>query len=883
MGRYSERAQRIILLAQEEAKRLNHDYVGTEHILLGMIIIQEGRAWKVLNLLKADRRQIREEINKLAGPGDNMLLLGDIPFTPKAKKVLEYAHDEAMERGDSYVGSEHFLVGLIREGEGIAAHVLEKVGITLEQVRSAIEALDDGRESSHGHNSDKDRERKDNLRDSAKKLSEDEDEEADSSDNESDEGQEYERKGLSRKKTKSKTPILDEFTRDLTDLARKGRLDPVIGRSTEMERVIQILGRRNKNNPVLVGDPGVGKTAIVEGIARSIVAGDVPNNLIGKRLLSLDLGGLIAGTKYRGEFEQRMKKLVDEIRDSSNSVILFVDELHNVIGAGAAEGSMDASNLLKPALARGELQCIGATTFDEFRKHIEKDAALERRFQKVVVNPPDVLGTIEILEGIKEQYEQHHKCKFTDAAIFAAADYSDRYITDRYLPDKAIDLIDEAGSRARLMFNVLPAEFREKELAIEEITAEKQEAIKYQEFEKAAQLRTKESKLKQELDEAKKKWRKDMESKELLVTEEDIAFTASKWTGIPVTRMTQSEAERLKNMENEIHQRLIGQHEAVKIVSQAIKRSRTGMKDAKRPIGNFIFLGPTGVGKTELAKVLAEFLFGNEDAMVKVDMSEYMEKFSVSRLIGAPPGYVGYEEGGKLTEIVRRKPYCVVVLDEIEKAHPDVFNLLLQIMDEGTLTDSLGHKVSFKNTILIMTSNVGARLISRGRTLGFLPAEEENERDYKEMKDTVTDEMHRFFSPEFINRIDEVIVFRPLTEDDTFKILELRLKNVEKKISDKKMQLEMTDSAKKFLTRKGFDPNFGARPLIRTVQKYVEDPMSEFLLDNAVSPGDTILADYPGDGDNLILSVKKGIKDIENEQKSDENKQIQADGDQEID
>ena len=858
MGRYSERAQRIILLAQEEAKRLNHDYVGTEHILLGMIIIQEGRAWKVLNRLKADRRQIREEINKLAGPGDNMMLLGDIPFTPKAKKVLEYAHDEAMDMGSSYVGSEHFLVGLIR-GEGIAAHVLEKVGITLDQVRNEIAALEEGREPGRDHQSDRDRDRdpdrRRNIRDS-KRNPQEEDEEPDS-ERESEESQEDDRRGFSRRKPKSRTPNLDEFTKDLTDMARKGSLDPVIGRTSEIERVIQILGRRTKNNPVLVGDPGVGKTAIVEGISRAIVAGDVPEFLIGKRILSLNLGALIAGTKYRGEFEQRMKKLLDEIIDSSNSIILFIDEFHTVIGAGAAEGSLDASNFIKPVLARGELQCIGATTFDEFRKYVEKDPALERRFQKVVVNPPDVYGTIEILEGLKDKYEQHHKCKFTHAAIYAAAELSDKYITDRYLPDKAIDLIDEAGSSARLQFNVLPVEFREKELEIEKITLEKQEAIKYQEFEKAAGLRIKEGLLRHALDEEKKKWRKDMESKEIVVTEEDIARTASKWTGIPVTRMTQSEADRLRNMENEIHQRLIGQHEAVKIVSQAIKRSRTGMKDAKRPIGNFIFLGPTGVGKTELAKVLAEFLFGNEDAMVKVDMSEYMEKFSVSRLIGAPPGYVGYEEGGKLTETVRRKPYSVVVLDEIEKAHPDVFNLLLQIMDEGTLTDSLGHKVSFKNTILIMTSNVGARLISKGKTLGFMPAEEEKERDYKEMKDTVTDEMHRFFSPEFINRIDDVIVFRPLTEEDTLKILELRLKNVENKISDKKMQLEMTDAAKKFLTKRGFDPNFGARPLIRAVQKYVEDPMSEFLLDNTVSPGDTILADYSGEGENLFLSVKK--------------------------
>lgn len=841
--RYTERAQRIILLAQEEAKRMNHDYVGTEHILLGMIALPDGRAYQIFKKLKIDRKRVRTEINTLVGPGDNMLLLGDIPFTPQAKKVLEYAFEEAQQMGHSYVGTEHFLLGLIREGEGVAARVLEKLGLELSAVREAVISI---LEESDGVSRQKQEEHASQAEQAEQKeeATEDDAEEGDKEETPSQKGK------------KSKTPMLDEFTRDLTSMAKDGKLDPVIGRSKEMERVIQVLGRRTKNNPVLVGEPGVGKTAIVEGLAQAIVTGDIADTLSGKRLLSLDLASLIAGTKYRGEFEQRLKNLVDEIRSESNSIILFIDELHTVIGAGAAEGSMDASNMLKPALARGELQCIGATTFDEYRKHIEHDPALERRFQMVIVEPPDAAETIEILHGIQEKYEKHHKCKFTDAAIVAAAVLSEKYITDRALPDKAIDLLDEAGSRARLMISVAPLEFKEKETAIEEVSKQKAEAIANQEYEKAAQLRDKEKGMKTALEEEKKKWREERDKKNPKVTEEDIALIASKWTGIPVTRMTQSEAERLKNMEKEIHQRLIGQEEAVSIVSQAIKRSRTGMKDAKRPIGNFIFLGPTGVGKTELARVLAEFLFGNEDAMVRVDMSEYMEKFSVSRLIGAPPGYVGYEEGGKLTEAVRRKPYCVVVLDEIEKAHPDVFNLLLQIMDEGTLTDSLGHKVSFKNTILIMTSNVGARLISKGKTLGFMPAADEKERDYREMKDTVTDEMHRFFSPEFINRIDEVIVFRPLTEENTAKILELRLKNVEKKLADKKMSLEMTESAKKFLTKKGFDPNFGARPLIRTVQKLVEDPMSEFLLNSMVKTGDTIVADYKGNSEKLELAVK---------------------------
>jgi ATP-dependent Clp protease ATP-binding subunit ClpC len=824
--RFTDRAQRVILIAQEEAKRLNHDYVGTEHILLGLIALSEGVASQVFQNLGIDLRKVRAEIEKIVGTGDNMMLLGEIPFTPRAKKVLEYAVEEAQHMSHSYIGTEHILLGLIREEEGVAARVLENLGLKLEAVREEVLGILGEMEQKESHKEQR---------------------------------QEPPAKGhtghAAGPKGKTKTPILDEFARDMTQAAKEGRLDPVIGRSGEIERVIQVLGRRTKNNPVLVGEPGVGKTAIVEGLAQKISSGEISDTLVGKRLLSLDLASIVAGTKYRGEFEQRLKGIIEEIRKAKNNIIIFIDELHTVIGAGAAEGAIDASNMLKPALARGELQCIGATTFDEYRKHIEHDPALERRFQTVIVEPPSAPEAVEILKGLQEKYESHHKCKYTDAAIFAAATLSEKYITDRALPDKAIDLLDEAGSRARLKLSVAPAEFKEKEAEIEETAKEKNAAIYGQEYEKAAKLRDKEKEMKKALEDARKKWREGRDKVFPEVTEEDIALVASKWTGIPVTRMTQSEADKLKNMEGEIHRRLIGQDEAVKIISQAIKRSRTGMKDAKRPIGNFIFLGPTGVGKTELARVLADFLFGNEDAMVRVDMSEYMEKFSVSRLIGAPPGYVGYEEGGKLTEIVRRKPYCVVVLDEIEKAHPDVFNILLQIMDEGTLTDSLGHKVSFKNTILIMTSNVGARLISKGKTLGFMPAEDK-EKDYKEMKETVMDEVKRVFSPEFINRIDETIVFRPLTELDTEKILELRLKQVEKKLEPKEVKFEITQAAKTFLCKKGFDPNYGARPLLRTVQKYVEDPLSEFLLNSEMKKGDTVLADYKGEGDALALSIR---------------------------
>ncbi|MCG2725457.1 MAG: ATP-dependent Clp protease ATP-binding subunit [Elusimicrobia bacterium] len=818
--RFTERAQRVILIAQEEAKRLNHDYVGTEHILLGLVALGEGVSAQVLANLNVDIRKVRSEIEKIVGTGDNMMLLGEIPFTPRAKKVLEYAVEEAQHMGHTYIGTEHILMGLIREEEGVAARVLDNLGLKLETVREEVMNL----------------------------LSENEMEQTGRSQGKASSHQSVTPKG------KSKTPALDEFGRDLTQLAAQKTLDPVIGRTTEIERIIQVLGRRTKNNPVLVGEPGVGKTAIVEGLAQKLATGDIADTLAGKKLLSLDLASIVAGTKYRGEFEQRLKTIIDEIRKAKNSIIVFIDELHTVIGAGAAEGAIDASNMLKPALARGELQCIGATTFDEYRKHIEHDPALERRFQTVIVNPPTVEETIEILSGLKDRYEAHHKCEFLDSAIIAAAQLSDKYITDRALPDKAIDILDEAGSRARLMISVVPAEFKEKEAEIEDITKEKNNAIYNQEYEKAAKLRDKEKELKKAYEDVKKKWRDSCNKKIPQVTEEDIATITSKWTGIPVTRLTESETEKLTHMEKEIHKRLIGQEEAVKVIAQAIKRSRTGMKDPKRPIGNFIFLGPTGVGKTELARVLAEFLFGNEDAMVRIDMSEYMEKFSVSRLIGAPPGYVGYEEGGKLTELVRRKPYSVVVLDEIEKAHPDVFNILLQVMDEGLLTDSLGHKVSFKNTIMIMTSNVGARLISKGKSLGFV-AQDDTEKDYKAMKSIVMEEVKRVFNPEFINRVDEIIVFRPLTESDMEKILELNLRKVDAKLKEKNLKFSIAKEAKKFLINTGFDRNYGARPLLRTIQRLLEDPISELMLSSKLKKDQMIKVNWKKDSKVLTFDL----------------------------
>ena len=825
--RFSPHFQRIFMIAQEHAKRLNHDYLGSEHIILAIIDVEESVAAAALKNLNVDLRKLRITIEDAIGVGQSMMVLGEIPLSSQVKKIIEYSVEEAKKMGHAYVGSEHLLLALVREEEGIGARILSHMGVKYNNLKQEImKLLGEGKY---------DEKQEEDLEDE-------------------DEYEEKPQRPLYREReypkhqyrpVRVKTQTLDEFGRDLTELAKNGQLDPVIGRETEMERVIQVLGRRTKNNPVLVGEPGVGKTAIVEGLAQRIVNGEVPETLLGKRLVSLDLASIVAGTKYRGEFEQRLKTIIEEIRKAKNSIIIFIDELHTVIGAGAAEGAIDAANILKPALARGELQCIGATTFDEYRKHIEHDLALERRFQPIIVDPPSVEETIKILMGLKEKYEMHHGCKYTNEAIRAAVILSDRYITDRALPDKAIDLMDEAGSSARLKLSVYPPEFKEKEKELDRIIKLEKEAEEAGDLDRRAELVEKRKQLKKEIEEMKRNWRAEVEKKRPVVTEDDIAIIASKWTGIPVTRLTQSEAEKLLHMEEELHKRIVGQDEAIKIISKAIRRSRTGMKDPKKPIGNFLFLGPTGVGKTELARAVAEYLFGNEDAMIRIDMSEYMEKFSVSRLIGAPPGYVGYEEGGKLTEAVRRKPYSVVVLDEIEKAHPDVYNILLQVMDDGVLTDSLGHKVSFKNTIIIMTSNIGARLIMKGKTLGFIP-QQDQERDYREMKDTVMEEVRRVFNPEFINRIDEIIVFRPLTKDDMYKIFDINFKKVQSKLDDRRIKLTLTQSAVDFIIDKGFDPNFGARPLLRTIQKYIEDPLSEFMLVNKVKDGSEIIIDYSG-------------------------------------
>ncbi|MCS7151677.1 MAG: ATP-dependent Clp protease ATP-binding subunit [Endomicrobia bacterium] len=790
MNKFSDRAQKVILIAQEEAKRLNHDYVGTEHLLLGLVSIGEGLAVQILINLGVDLRKIKHEVERIVPPGDNVMVLGEIPFSPRAKKVLEYAVEEANMMGHIYVGTEHILLGLLREKEGVAARVLEYLGVTYEDVQEEVLSLLGDIESPIPF---------------------------------------FKPQKTVKHLKKPKTPTLDEFSRDLTQLAKENQLDPVIGRETEIERVIQILSRRTKNNPVLIGDPGVGKTAIVEGLAQKIASGDVPEVLFNKRVVTLDLGAVIAGTKYRGEFEQRLKNIMEEIRRSKNNIILFIDELHTVIGAGAAEGAVDASNMLKPALARGELQCIGATTMDEYRKYIERDPALERRFQPVLVEPPTVEQTIEILRGIKQKYENHHKVKYTDAALIAAAELSDRYITDRFLPDKAIDLIDEAGSRLRLKVTQLPEEIKLKMEELQEITRLKDEASQAQDFEQAAKYRAKEMALKKQIEELKKQWRQKRDEVIPEVTEEDIAYIVSKWTGIPVNKITEQEGKKLLNLEQELHKRIVGQDEAVKAVANAIRRSRTGIKDPRKPIGSFLFLGPTGVGKTELAKALAEFLFGNEDALVRIDMSEYMEKFNVSRLVGAPPGYVGYEEGGILTERVRRRPYCVVLLDEIEKAHPEVFNILLQIMDNGVLTDSLGHKVSFKNAVIIMTSNIGAKLISKGKSIGFVQSDDK-ENEYKNMKSLLTEELRKVFNPEFLNRIDEIVVFKPLTKEEMRQILELMLKRLAERLIKKNIELILSEDVKNFLLEKGFDEHYGARPLQRVLQRYVEDAVAEEIL-----------------------------------------------------
>ena len=824
--RFTENAQKIILIAQEEAKRLNHDYVGTEHILLGLAAIDGTVSNKILTGLGVTFRKVRLEIEKMVGIGDTIMLLGEIPFTPRAKKVLEFSVEESQLLGMEHIGTEHILLGLIREEEGMACKILENLGLNLTHVRDSI--LNYIGDAEPGD------------------LTEDL-----SSANAEDTVRETNRSAQTKKK--SKTPTLDEYTRDLTALAKNNALDPVIGREEEIERLVQILARRTKNNPVLLGEPGVGKTAIVEGLAQKIARGEISDVLNGKRLLALDLASVVAGTKYRGEFEQRLKNIIDEIAAAKDAII-FIDELHTIIGAGAAEGSIDASNMLKPALARGEVQCIGATTFDEYRKYIETDTALERRFQPITVDPPDVKQTITILKGIRAKYEQHHKVKYADDALQAAAAIADRYITDRAMPDKAIDLFDEAGARARLKNAVLPPEITEKQKEYAQAVEEKDQALANKEFEKAAAAKDTEDRLKNYIDHLKKKWQEEREQKQPEVTKEDIALVASKWTGIPVTRLTQSETDKILHMEEHLHERIIGQEEAVRAVSQAIRRNRTGLGNPNRPIGGFLFLGPTGVGKTELAKSLASFLFGDEDAMIRLDMSEYMEKFAVSRLIGAPPGYVGYEEGGQLTEAVRRRPYSVVVLDELEKAHPDIYNILLQVLDEGYLSDTLGHKVSFKNCVVIMTSNVGAREITnKGSNLGFA-AKTTEEQQYQDMRQGVMDEVKKTFNPEFINRIDEIVVFHALTKENIAQILDLALEEVDDKLANKELELELTDSAKNYLIERGFDAKYGARPLLRTLQRELEDPLAENILISRYAPGTVIRVDLNKDTQKLTFS-----------------------------
>lgn len=831
--RFTENAQKIILIAQEEAKRLNHDYVGTEHILLGLTALNGTLSNKILGLLGITFRKVRLEIEKMVGVGDSIMLLGEIPFTPRAKKVLEYAVEESQSIGSENIGTEHILLGLVREEEGMASTILQNLNVTLSAVReSTLNFLEHASaEESQEH-----------------------------TENQAAETAQVEHISAQTQPQEDKlvpTPSLDEYTRDLTALAEKGALDPVIGREDEIERLVQILARRTKNNPVLLGDPGVGKTAIVEGLAQRMSQGDI-SVLEGKRLLALDLASVVAGTKYRGEFEQRLKNIIDEASSHKN-VIIFIDELHTLIGAGAAEGSMDASNMLKPALARGEIQCIGATTFDEYRKYIESDTAFERRFQPVNVEPPDIEQTVRILKGIRSKYEEHHHVTFTDDAIQAAAAIADRYITDRAQPDKAIDLFDEAGARARLKNAALPPEIREKQRKYQEAVTDKENALHDKQFEEASRLKAVEEKLKKQIDDLKKEWQEKRANEQIEVTQEDIALVASKWTGIPVTRLTQSETDKILHMEEHLHKRIISQEDAVRAVSQAIRRNRTGLGNPHRPIGGFLFLGPTGVGKTELAKSLASFLFGDEEAMVRIDMSEYMEKFAVSRLIGAPPGYVGYEEGGQLTEAVRRRPYSVVVLDELEKAHPDIYNILLQVLDEGALTDNLGHRVSFKNCVIIMTSNVGAREITnKGSSLGFT-ASATDEQQYETMREHVMEAVKKTFNPEFINRIDEIVVFHALKKEDTRKILDLLLEKVQTKLKDRQLTLKVTDAAKNYLIEKGFDEKYGARPLLRTVQRLLEDPLAEFILTKQPSAHAQIIIDLDKQNQKMSFAIKKAV------------------------
>jgi ATP-dependent Clp protease ATP-binding subunit ClpC len=815
MSNFTPRAQQVLALARKEADRFNHNYLGTEHILLGLIKLGQGVAVNVLQKMGLDLETVRMEVEKQTGTGPDQKMIGNIPYTPRVKKVLALASKEAKNLNHTYVGTEHILLGLLREGDGIAAKVLRNLDVDIEQTRQEIlKELDPNFAAEEP-----------SVPPSGEKTPE--------------------------KKGEVKTPALKAFGRDLTEIARKGEMDPVIGRKNEIERVIQILCRRTKNNPVLLGEAGVGKTAIVEGLAQEIAKGNVPEILLSKRVITLDLALMVAGTKYRGQFEERIKAVMDEIRRAKN-VILFIDELHTIVGAGSAEGTMDASNIIKPALSRGEMQCVGATTLNEYRKYIEKDAALERRFQSVKVEAPSVEDAIEILKGLRHKYEEHHKAEFTDEAVVASVKLSDRYITDRFLPDKAIDVLDEAGSRARISTMTRPPESKTVEAEIEEIKGKKERAIKNQDFEGAAQMRDKEKQAKEKLENLLKEWRTHREEKRIVVGEEDILHVVAKWTGVPLKRMGQDEMARLLTVENEMEKIVVGQREAVSAICKALRRSRADLKDPKRPIGTFLLLGPTGVGKTLIAKTMAEQMFGDAKSLIHLDMSEYMEKFNVSRLIGSPPGYVGYEEGGQLTEKVRRNPYSVVLFDEIEKAHPDTWNILLQILEEGKLTDNVGRVVNFRNTIILMTSNVGSDVIKRQSTLGFSPITDQG--TYEKMRERTLEEAKKTFRPEFLNRLDDVIVFRPFTKPDLIHILDLEVEKVLARLRHKSLHLALDEKAKEFLVEKGYDPELGARPMRRAVERFLEDPLAEEILKGSLHEVEPI--QVTRDGDKLVFNQK---------------------------
>ncbi len=811
--RFTERARQVVVLAQEEARTLKHNYIGTEHILLGLLREEEGLAARVLESLDITVERVRAQVVRIVGSGEEVTS-GQIPFTPRAKKVLELALREALSLGHNYIGTEHILLGLVRENEGVAARILLDFDADSEKIRNEVIRMLSGPGGRRGQG----------------------------------QGAAAAAGSGQTGDPKKSSKLLDQFGRNLTKLAADGKLDPVVGRETEIERIMQILSRRTKNNPVLIGEPGVGKTAVVEGLAQRITNADVPELLKGKQIYTLDLAALVAGSKYRGEFEERLKKVMKEITQRGD-IILFIDELHNLVGAGAAEGAIDAASILKPALARGELQTIGATTLDEYRKYLERDSALERRFQQIRVDQPTTDETVQILKGLRDRYEQHHKVDITDEALEAAAELADRYISDRQLPDKAIDLIDEAASRMRIKSMTSPPVYRELEEEIEETRRAKEAAIEAQEFEKAANLRDTERKLTNRKRELEEQWeRGEGDAERPAIGEEEIADIVSMWTGIPVFKLTEAETQKLMRMEEELHKRVIGQHAAVEVISKAIRRSRAGLKDPKRPTGSFVFLGPSGVGKTELARTLAEFLFGDEDAMVRIDMSEYMEKHAVSRLVGSPPGYIGYDEGGQLTEAVRRKPYCVLLLDEIEKAHPDVFNILLQILEDGRLTDSQGRTVDFRHAIVIMTSNIGAQEIARNTPLGFAVSDDETGITYEDMKNRIMGELKKVFRPEFLNRIDDVIVFHKLQKDEIKTIVELLLRRIRESLAERELQLELTEEAKELLVDKGWDPSMGARPLRRAIQRYIEDPLADFVLRAELPAGATVMVERAPEG-----------------------------------